>query len=161
MSNFSRIISIKLVSGFNSSWRFVKWGRKFEFRPLKMSRIQFQPKTFFFYFNLKFLAFSNESHFAAEGSSRKFSRTLSKPLIGNNGRIYACSEKDFVAFESNGSIAWIIHLNHTCNADMAPVYGGREKVHHFLEFFALLADFLYVSVLVFNTLSNCRPYVDR
>ncbi|XP_024022300.1 protein GAMETE EXPRESSED 3 [Morus notabilis] len=65
---------------------------------------------------------------SAEGSSRKFSRRLSKPLIGNNGRIYACSEKDFVAFESNGSIAWIIHSNHTCNADMAPVYGGREKI---------------------------------
>ncbi|GMN57027.1 hypothetical protein TIFTF001_026139 [Ficus carica] len=64
-----------------------------------------------------------------EGSSRKFSRRLWKPLIGNNGRIYACSEKDLFAFESNGSIAWTIHLNHTCNADMAPVYGGREKIY--------------------------------
>ncbi|PON37919.1 hypothetical protein PanWU01x14_316650 [Parasponia andersonii] len=67
--------------------------------------------------------------FPAEEVSRQFARTLSKPLIGNDGRIYICSEKDFFAFESNGSIAWTIHLNYTCKPDMAPVYGGLEKIY--------------------------------
>ena len=98
-----------------------------------------------------FFAYISFSHVPAEEVSRKFVRTLSKPLIGNDGRIYICSEKDLFAFESNGSIAWTIHLNYTCKADMVPVYGGREKVHHFfLNFFAFnpsshaLASYSYV-----------------
>ena len=70
-------------------------------------------------------------HVAAEGSSRKLARRLSKPLIGNDGRVYVCSEKDLFSFESNGSIAWTARLNHTCNVEFAPVYGGREYVHPF------------------------------
>ncbi|KAF4363437.1 hypothetical protein F8388_016565 [Cannabis sativa] len=69
------------------------------------------------------------SHVTAEAVSRKFARRLSKPLIGNDGRIYICSEKDLFAFESNGSNAWTIRLNYTCYADMAPVYGGNEKIY--------------------------------
>ncbi|KAM6598864.1 hypothetical protein CsatA_018473 [Cannabis sativa] len=70
----------------------------------------------------------DSSLFSAEAVSRKFARRLSKPLIGNDGRIYICSEKDLFAFESNGSNAWTIRLNYTCYADMAPVYGGNEKI---------------------------------
>ncbi|KAF4373420.1 hypothetical protein G4B88_011689 [Cannabis sativa] len=79
-----------------------------------------------------FSAFGAEfflSHITAEAVSRKFARRLSKPLIGNDGRIYICSEKDLFAFESNGSNAWTIRLNYTCYADMAPVYGGNEKIY--------------------------------
>ncbi|XP_062106346.1 protein GAMETE EXPRESSED 3 [Humulus lupulus] len=71
----------------------------------------------------------DSSLFSAEAVSRKFARRLSKPLIGNDGRIYVCSEKDLFAFESNGSNAWTIRLNYTCYADMAPVYGGKEKIY--------------------------------
>lgn len=67
-------------------------------------------------------------------SRRTSSRSrLSRPLIGRDGKVYACSDKDLLAFESNGSIAWTMHLNYTCNSDMAPVHGGRGKVRAFLE----------------------------
>lgn len=54
---------------------------------------------------------------------------LSKPLIGDDNRIYACSGRDFFVFESNGTVAWTVHLNYTCNGDIAPVHGGKGKVH--------------------------------
>lgn len=56
---------------------------------------------------------------------------LSKPLIGDDGRIYVCSDKNFFAFESNGSIAWSMHIDYKCNIDKAPVHGGSRKVSHF------------------------------
>ncbi|KAL5581991.1 hypothetical protein UlMin_014433 [Ulmus minor] len=67
--------------------------------------------------------------FSAEKTSRNFVRSLSKPLIGNDGMIFVCCEKDFFGFESNGSIAWMVHLNYTCNVGFAPVYGGRETIY--------------------------------
>ncbi|KAK2998613.1 hypothetical protein RJ639_024614, partial [Escallonia herrerae] len=54
---------------------------------------------------------------------------LSKPLIGDDGRVYICLKRDLFAFESNGSIAWTLPLNYTCNADIAPVHGGSRKVY--------------------------------
>lgn len=62
-----------------------------------------------------------------------FSRRLSRPLIGNDGKVYACSEKDLLAFESNGSIAWTLHLNYTCKFDVPPIHGGKGKVCNFLD----------------------------
>ncbi|KAF3443928.1 hypothetical protein FNV43_RR13618 [Rhamnella rubrinervis] len=59
----------------------------------------------------------------------KFDRRLSKPVIGYDGKIYACSDKDLFAFQSNGSIFWTIRLNYTCNADRAPISGGNEKIY--------------------------------
>ena len=58
-------------------------------------------------------------------------RRLSRPMIGHDGKVYACSEKDLLAFESNGTIAWTLHLNYTCSSDMPPIYGGKEKVCDF------------------------------
>ncbi|KAE9604981.1 hypothetical protein Lalb_Chr10g0092301 [Lupinus albus] len=55
-------------------------------------------------------------------------RKLSKPLIGEDRRIYGCSENNFFAFENNGTIAWTLHLDYQCNLSMAPVYGGYGKV---------------------------------
>ena len=69
--------------------------------------------------------------------SRSSGHRLSKPLVGEDGRIYACSEKDLFAFESNGTIAWTIHLDYTCNAAMAPVQGGLGKVSNFFFFLVL------------------------
>ncbi|EEF36397.1 conserved hypothetical protein [Ricinus communis] len=67
------------------------------------------------------------------GSTRTSSR-LSKPLIGDDdGRIYTCSDRIFFAFESNGSIAWSLHLAYTCNSSMAPVHGGRGKIYLIAE----------------------------
>ncbi|KAK7334522.1 hypothetical protein VNO80_26279 [Phaseolus coccineus] len=55
---------------------------------------------------------------------------LSKPLLGDDdGRIYACSRTNFFAFESNGTIAWTLHLDYKCNLGTAPVRGGHGKVY--------------------------------
>ncbi|CAI8594165.1 unnamed protein product [Vicia faba] len=54
---------------------------------------------------------------------------LSKPLIGDDGRIYVCSHKTFLAFETNGTIAWSIRVDYTCNLDMAPVHAGHRKIY--------------------------------
>lgn len=54
---------------------------------------------------------------------------LSKPLIGDDdGRVYVCSDKTLFAFESNGSIAWSLHVDYKCNIGIAPVHGGPGKV---------------------------------
>ncbi|KAM5581019.1 protein GAMETE EXPRESSED 3 [Rosa sericea] len=73
---------------------------------------------------LVFLA-STQSQPAKEASYRR----LSRPLIGHDGKVYACSEKDLLAFESNGTIAWTLHLNYTCSFDMPPIHGGKEKIY--------------------------------
>lgn len=64
----------------------------------------------------------------AEVSSTKTVYRLGKPLVGDDNRIYACAKRNFFAFESNGTIAWSVHLNFTCNAGMAPVHGGRGTI---------------------------------
>ncbi|XP_062016779.1 protein GAMETE EXPRESSED 3 [Rosa rugosa] len=56
-------------------------------------------------------------------------RRLSRSLIGHDGKVYACSENDLLAFESNGTIAWTLHLNYTCSFDMPPIHGGKEKIY--------------------------------
>ncbi|MCI20301.1 protein GAMETE EXPRESSED 3-like, partial [Trifolium medium] len=45
----------------------------------------------------------------------------------DDGRIYVCSDKTFLAFETNGTIAWSIHVDYKCNVSMAPVHGGHGK----------------------------------
>ncbi|QHN93366.1 Protein GAMETE EXPRESSED [Arachis hypogaea] len=54
---------------------------------------------------------------------------LSKPLVGDDGRIYVCSNKKLFAFESNGSISWTMHIDYKCNVAMAPVHGGFGKIY--------------------------------
>ncbi|XP_030925124.1 protein GAMETE EXPRESSED 3 [Quercus lobata] len=67
--------------------------------------------------------------YTGQEPSRSSGHRLSKPLVGEDGRIYVCSEKDLFAFESNGTIAWTIHLDYSCNAAMAPVQGGLGKIY--------------------------------
>ncbi|KQK08637.1 hypothetical protein BRADI_2g42960v3 [Brachypodium distachyon] len=55
-------------------------------------------------------------------------RALSPPLIGHGGRIVACSGKNLLAFEPNGSIAWIVPLGYNCKQDVAPIT-EREKIY--------------------------------
>ncbi|KAI9083389.1 hypothetical protein K1719_034603 [Acacia pycnantha] len=69
------------------------------------------------------------SIFAYHYPSRGPSLRLSKPLVGDDGRVYACSENYFFAFESNGSIAWSVHLDFKCNVAMAPLHGGPGKIY--------------------------------
>ena len=91
--------------------------------------------------------------------SRSYGHRLSKPLVGEDGRIYACSEKDLFAFESNGTIAWTIHLDYTCNAAMAPVQGGHGKVSNFFFFwFYVFSIRFYVTVATSLQLPyfNCK-----
>nr|XP_029151900.1 protein GAMETE EXPRESSED 3 isoform X2 [Arachis hypogaea] len=54
---------------------------------------------------------------------------LSKPLVGDDGRIYVCSNKKLFAFESNGSISWSMHIDYKCNVAVAPVHGGFGKIY--------------------------------
>ena len=95
--------------------------------------------------------------------SRSSGHRLSKPLVGEDGRIYACSEKDLFAFESNGTIAWTIHLDYTCNAAMAPVQGGLGKVNFFFffGFMCLVSDSLSLRLLVCNFLTSIAKVLDE
>ncbi|XP_059452611.1 protein GAMETE EXPRESSED 3-like [Corylus avellana] len=72
---------------------------------------------------------ANPRFLSAEEPSRIAGLRLSKPLIGEDGRIYACSEKNLFAFESNGTIAWTISLGYACNPRMTPVHGGQGKIY--------------------------------
>ncbi|XP_021888000.1 protein GAMETE EXPRESSED 3 isoform X3 [Carica papaya] len=65
---------------------------------------------------------------------------LSKPLIGDDGRVYVCSEEHLFAFEGNGSIAWSLHLDYKCNVSKAPVHGGRGKIYLIAEDRVLKVD---------------------
>lgn len=92
----------------------------------------------FFFFGI--FSFGNSKiiiFVSGQEPSRSSGHRLSKPLVGEDGRIYVCSEKDLFAFESNGTIAWTIHLDYTCNAAMAPVQGGLGKVSNFFFFLVL------------------------
>ncbi|KAK9700151.1 hypothetical protein RND81_08G220300 [Saponaria officinalis] len=77
----------------------------------------------FIYFVLPFVVSS------AEQPLRRVAYTLGKPFVGDDGIIYVCSEKFVYGFTSNGSMLWNIHLNYTCNGNIAPVYGGKWKVY--------------------------------
>ncbi|EOA20187.1 hypothetical protein CARUB_v10000483mg, partial [Capsella rubella] len=61
-------------------------------------------------------------------AEKKSVRILSRTLIGDDGRVYACSDNDFFSFESNGSIAWSVHMNFKCNTDFPPVYSGLNQM---------------------------------
>ncbi|XP_026422019.1 protein GAMETE EXPRESSED 3-like [Papaver somniferum] len=61
--------------------------------------------------------------------TRKTTHRLSKPLVGDNGRIYTCSDRNFFAFESNGSIAWSVHINFTCYVDIPPIQDEFGKIY--------------------------------
>ena len=76
------------------------------------------------------------SSFVPALSSVSTRHLLSKPLIGDDGRIYVCSDKTFLAFETNGTIAWSIHVDYKCNVGLAPVHAGLGKVmsHFFFKF---------------------------
>ncbi|XP_072150093.1 protein GAMETE EXPRESSED 3 [Setaria viridis] len=59
---------------------------------------------------------------AAAGNARappRAARALSAPLIADDGRLVACSGKDLLAFERDGSIAWVAPLGHTGNTSVA------------------------------------------
>ncbi|KAL4378696.1 hypothetical protein GQ457_02G042330 [Hibiscus cannabinus] len=69
---------------------------------------------------------------------------LSKPLIGDSGRIYACSENTLFAFENNGSIAWFLPLTFKCNKAKSPVHGGRGKIYLIAENRVLEIDIMKI-----------------
>ncbi|KAJ0043908.1 hypothetical protein Pint_18837 [Pistacia integerrima] len=79
---------------------------------------------------------------SAKMSSGRSAFSLSKPLIGEDGKIYACSEKTLFAFESNGSIAWSLDLDFKCNIGMAPVHGGKGKIYLVAEDTVFKVDFM-------------------
>ncbi|VFQ92027.1 unnamed protein product [Cuscuta campestris] len=75
------------------------------------------------------ILFSNPSPSFSSESQRGSAPKLKLPLVGDDGRVYACSGRNFFAFESNGSIAWNLPLNHTCSPMIAPVNGGSTKIY--------------------------------
>ncbi|KAK4416292.1 protein GAMETE EXPRESSED 3 [Sesamum alatum] len=58
----------------------------------------------------------------ADEPSKRAANRLFKNFVGDDGRVYACSGRNFFTFESNGSIAWMVHLSYTCNANIPPVH---------------------------------------
>ncbi|KAL3833434.1 hypothetical protein ACJIZ3_008170 [Penstemon smallii] len=70
----------------------------------------------------------NSKKFASYPMSLSEAR-LFKNLIGDDGRVYACAERTFFAFENNGSIAWTVQLDYMCNSNIAPVHGGSRKLY--------------------------------
>ncbi|XP_078429380.1 gamete-expressed 3 [Wolffia australiana] len=53
---------------------------------------------------------------------------LSSPYVGYDGKVYVCCRKSILAFETDGSVAWIIPLNYSCQLDIAPVGDERGKI---------------------------------
>ncbi|XP_015164040.1 protein GAMETE EXPRESSED 3 [Solanum tuberosum] len=70
---------------------------------------------------------------SGEESFKKAAYKLSKPLISDDGKVYLCSEKNFFAFESNGSVAWTLSLSYKCSPSMAPVQGESRKIYVIAE----------------------------
>ncbi|CAK7335087.1 unnamed protein product [Dovyalis caffra] len=68
-------------------------------------------------------------NYPGKGTLVRTDLRLSKPLIGEDGRIYICVERTLYAFESNGSIAWTSYLGYACNVSMAPVLGTKGKLY--------------------------------
>lgn len=85
------------------------------------------------------------SSVSAQGPSQKTACRLSNPLIGYDGRVYTCSERNLFAFERNGSISWTVPLNYTCNVGIAPVHGDRGKVRD-LAWFASFKSLSLIAV---------------
>ncbi|XP_020527396.1 protein GAMETE EXPRESSED 3 isoform X1 [Amborella trichopoda] len=83
--------------------------------------------SFFFIFALIFL--SSLFDIRAQGPSVNTIKKLSNPLVGDDGRVYTCMENNFIAFESNGSVAWTTRLNHTCHEDLSPVRDATGKIY--------------------------------
>ncbi|CAL4962741.1 unnamed protein product [Urochloa decumbens] len=65
---------------------------------------------------------------AARAPPRAAARALSTPIIANDGRLVACSGKDLLAFDRDGSVAWTVPLGHMCNGSIRPV-ADRDKVY--------------------------------
>ncbi|XP_065854173.1 protein GAMETE EXPRESSED 3 [Euphorbia lathyris] len=79
------------------------------------------------------LSYADFQKFPGKQTSTQTKFRLSKPLIGDDGRIYFCSDRNVVAFETNGSIAWTLRLPFTCNVAIAPVFAGRGKIYLIAE----------------------------
>ncbi|KAF5475459.1 hypothetical protein F2P56_007262 [Juglans regia] len=87
----------------------------------------------------------NPRPFSAREPSRSAANRLSRPLTGEDGKIYVCSGKNLYAFESNGTISWTINLGYTCHAGMAPVHGSRGKIYLVAENRVLKISFLDIA----------------
>ncbi|XP_018626186.1 protein GAMETE EXPRESSED 3 isoform X2 [Nicotiana tomentosiformis] len=76
------------------------------------------------------VSFAYPQTFSGQESFKKAAAyRLSKPLISDDGKVYVCSEKNFFAFEINGSIAWTLSLNYKCSPNLAPVLGESRKIY--------------------------------
>ncbi|KAL4577364.1 hypothetical protein LXL04_013473 [Taraxacum kok-saghyz] len=76
-----------------------------------------------------FLNLPTYQHFESERDTQaKSAPTLSNPLIGDNGKIYICSEKKLLIFHNKGSISNTIPLKYTCN-DITPVFGASRRLY--------------------------------
>ncbi|XP_058088495.1 protein GAMETE EXPRESSED 3 isoform X2 [Magnolia sinica] len=64
-----------------------------------------------------------------QDSFKKNTNRFSNPLVGDDGRIYVCYERNVFSFEKNGKVAWTIPLNYTCNTDIDLVHDERGKIY--------------------------------
>ncbi|XP_019195073.1 PREDICTED: protein GAMETE EXPRESSED 3 [Ipomoea nil] len=91
--------------------------------------ISFMLPCFAFFVSSTQPLYSNPPFISGQESFRNAAHKLNRPLVGDDGRVYACSGRNFFAFESNGSIAWSVSLNYKCSAKIAPVNGGSRKIY--------------------------------
>ncbi|CAN4123107.1 unnamed protein product [Withania somnifera] len=67
--------------------------------------------------------------FSGQESFKKAAYKLSKPLISDDGKVYVCSEKNLIAFESNGSVAWMLSLSYKCSQTIVPISNNHGEIY--------------------------------
>ncbi|KAL8161096.1 hypothetical protein V2J09_012585 [Rumex salicifolius] len=92
---------------------------------LKMNRFLY----LFAFMPLEAFASPNFQSFSAANPFVGATKSLGKPLIGDNGIIFSCSGKNIYAFKGNGTIVWSVHLNYTCNLSIGLAYGGKTTIY--------------------------------
>ncbi|KAK8960735.1 Protein GAMETE EXPRESSED 3 [Platanthera guangdongensis] len=68
-----------------------------------------------------------------ESSNSKLAAWLSKPLVTDNGRIFACSGKNLFKFDNYGTVVWIVPLSYLCSVEISPVVDDRGKIYLIAE----------------------------
>ncbi|KAG9145914.1 hypothetical protein Leryth_025412 [Lithospermum erythrorhizon] len=79
-------------------------------------------------YSSKFHKYHSYPNSFSAAKSKNGAHKLNKPLIGDDGRVYACSEKTLYAFRRNATIAWSLDLNYLCSSKVSPVIGGAGQI---------------------------------
>jgi len=75
-------------------------------------------------------------------------------FIGQNGRVFTCSGKSLLVFESNSTVAWIIPLDYLCSVDITPVGDQRGQVTSVVSLGMIQQYMLYLDSILKALLSR-------